>query len=90
LHSFIYGILIIPYLYEYLQTKRPLENLEKFKQHTHTTLNQTLLFCSHWGVVSDEMGDYGGPREDVDLEAFPTAKKLVEKCVEFFDEVQNL
>jgi hypothetical protein len=36
------------------------------------------------------MGDYGGNREDVDLDAYPTAKKLVEKCVEFFDKVQNL
>lgn len=36
------------------------------------------------------MGESGGPCEDVDLEAYPTAKKLVETCVEFFDEVQNL
>ena len=40
--------------------------------------------------LQPNMGDYGGNREDVDLEKYPTAKKLVEKCIEFFDEVQNL
>jgi hypothetical protein len=36
------------------------------------------------------MGNYDGNREDVDLDEYPTAKKLVMKCIEFFNEVQNL
>lgn len=35
------------------------------------------------------MGSYSGGK-GVDLEKYPTAATLVSKCVEFFDEVQNL
>lgn len=60
---------------------------EIVQQQLHTLTSRCPPDPPH---TSDEMGDYSGNREDVDLEAHPTAKKLVEKCAEFFDEVQNL
>lgn len=33
---------------------------------------------------------FGDAKEEVDLETFPTAKALVERCAEFFAEVQDL
>jgi Domain of unknown function (DUF4863) len=43
-----------------------------------------LLYLSIAIMASYSSGD------GVDLSQYPTAKKLVDKCVEFFDEVQNL
>ena len=41
--------------------------------------------------ISDNLpSTFGDAKEEVDLDKYPTAKALVQRCAEFFDEIQDL